>query len=267
MSELKAKKETKGKSGIGSFPWFVWLAIALVLAGIVAFVRIYPVNQPSSDNLGESKAAIVDQLHSLQPNETFISEVTRELEDYGFEVDIYQGDEVTVDLYGRLPGYGYGLIIFRAHSGLLGSEGEVIERTCLFTNEPYSQTRHVAQQLSDQLAMARIDEHHPWVFGIGDELIEREVTGLETDQFSGLECHLELLCRHPKHTEEFCVLPLKLRVHIALRNWGIASIEFLDDEGSGSRHFKGLVFDSQFKQASLGSSEQGADILPELRID
>ena len=81
MAKLKAKKETKGKSGIGSFPWFVWLAIALVLAGIVAFVRIYPVNEPSSDNLAESKAAIVDQLHSLQPNEAFISEATREFED------------------------------------------------------------------------------------------------------------------------------------------------------------------------------------------
>lgn len=177
MVKLKAKKETKGKSGIGSFPWFVWLAIALVLAGIVAFVRIYPVNQPSSDNLAESKAAIVDQLHSLQPNEAFISEITRELEDYGFEVDIYQGDEVTVDLYGRLPGYGYKFIIFRAHSGLLGSEGEVIERTCLFTNEPYSETKHVAEQLSDQLAMARIDENHPWVFGVGDEFVTRSMEG------------------------------------------------------------------------------------------
>jgi len=177
LAKLKAKKETKGKSGIGSFPWFVWLAIALVLAGIVAFVRIYPVNEPSSDNLAESKAAIVDQLHSLQPNEAFISEVTREFEDYGFEVDIYQGDEVTVDLYGRLPGYGYKLIIFRAHSGLLGSEGEVIERTCLFTNEPYSETKHVAEQLSDQLAMARIDENHPWVFGVGDKFVTRSMEG------------------------------------------------------------------------------------------
>ncbi len=32
------------------------------------------------------KAAIIDQLYSLQPNEAFISEVTRELEDYGFEI-------------------------------------------------------------------------------------------------------------------------------------------------------------------------------------
>ncbi len=123
------------------------------------------------------KAAIVDQLYNLQPNEAFISEVTKELEDYGFAVALYQGDEVTVDLYRQLPSYGYKLIIFRAHSGLLGSKEETIERTCLFTNEPYSQTKHIAEQLSDQLAMARIDEHHPWVFGIGDEFVTQSMTG------------------------------------------------------------------------------------------
>ncbi|HUU65512.1 MAG TPA: hypothetical protein VMW37_05345 [Dehalococcoidales bacterium] len=32
----------------------------------------------------------------------------------------------------------------------------------------YSQTKHVAEQLSDQLAMARIYEHPDWIFGIGD---------------------------------------------------------------------------------------------------
>jgi len=103
--------------------------------------------------------------------------MTQELEDFGFEVDVYQGDEVTVNLYRQLPGHGYELIIFRAHSGLLGSEGEVIKRTCLFTNEPYSQTKHVTEQLSDQLAMARIDENHPWVFGIGAKYVAESMEG------------------------------------------------------------------------------------------
>ena len=76
-----------------------------------------------------------------------------------------------------LAGHGYKLIIFRAHSGLLGTEGKIIKRTCLFTNAPYSQTKYVAEQLSDQLAMARIDEHHPWVFGIGQEFVIHSVEG------------------------------------------------------------------------------------------
>jgi len=121
------------------------------------------------------KAAIVDQLYSLQPNLAFIQQTTQELEDYGFEVDVYQGDEVTVNFYRELPSYGYDLIIFRAHSGLLGREGEIVTRTCLFTNEPYSQIRHVTEQLTEQLAMARISEHHPWVFGIGSKFVTQSM--------------------------------------------------------------------------------------------
>jgi hypothetical protein len=179
LAKARAKKQIKGKPPKRGFPWFVWLAITLGLIAIVAFVRISPPSKPvGSSHSGEPKAAIIDQLYSLQPNEEFISEVTKELQDYGFkEVVVYRGDDVTVELYKKLPSYGYKLIIFRAHSGLLGSEGQTMERTCLFTNEPYSEMKHGALQLSDQLAMARIDEYHPWVFGIGDEFVTQTMEG------------------------------------------------------------------------------------------
>jgi len=178
MAKLKGKKDTKGKLLKRRLPWFVWLAIGLGIVAVVAFVRTSPTCGPTGpSHPGEPKAAIVDQLYSLQPNEDFIQQTTQELEDYGFEVDLYQGDKITVDLYRHLPGLGYKVIIFRAHSGLLGMEGEIIKRTCLFTNEPYSERKHVAEQLSDQLAMARIDEHHPWVFAIGDEFVTQSMKG------------------------------------------------------------------------------------------
>jgi len=123
------------------------------------------------------RAAIIDQLYSIQPNKAFIRETTDVLGACGFEVDLYQGDEVNVDFYRQLPGCGYKLIIFRAHSGLLGSKGKIVKRTCLFTNEPYSESKHISEQLSDQLAMARIDEHHPWVFGIGSEFVTQNMKG------------------------------------------------------------------------------------------
>ena len=153
------------------------LACLLLLALLITTLLL-PLACSETPNIpaGPPKAAIIDQLYSLQPNEAFISEVAGGLEDYGFAVDLFQGDEVTVELHKDLPSYGYKLIIFRAHSGLLGSKEEIIERTCLFTNEPYSQTEHVAEQLSDQLAMARIDEHHPWVFGIGDRFVIQSMT-------------------------------------------------------------------------------------------
>ena len=160
--------------------WPKLLSIAAALVTItVAALACAPSTEGTVGSSGsdEPKAAIIDQLYGLQPNEVFISELTQQLEAYGFIVDLYQGKQVTVDLYRQLPSYGYGLIIFRAHSGLIGSEGEMIKRTCLFTNEPYSETKHVTEQLTDQLAMARIDEHHPWVFGIGEEFVTKSMEG------------------------------------------------------------------------------------------
>lgn len=153
----------------------MWLFIALAIAGIVAFVRIYPIGQPAPDNLAKPRAAIVDQLYSLQPNEGFVEEVTRELEDYGFEVDVYQGDEITVDFYRQLPSYGHKLIIFRAHSGLLAEDEKIIVKTLLFTNEPYSGSTHVLEQIDDRLAMARVDEGYPMVFGIPPKFISESM--------------------------------------------------------------------------------------------
>ena len=64
-----------------------------------------------------AKAAIADQLYVLQPKQDFIQQTTQEFEVYGFGVDLHSG----------LPGHGYKVIVFRAHSGLLGSEGEIIK--------------------------------------------------------------------------------------------------------------------------------------------
>jgi len=61
--------------------------------------------------------AIVDQLYVLQPKQDFIQQATQELEDYGFGVDLHSG----------LPGHGYEVIVFRVHSGLLGSEDKIIK--------------------------------------------------------------------------------------------------------------------------------------------
>ncbi len=182
MAKRKARKQTKGKPLFGGLPWLGWLGIGLGIVAIIVLVRISSTDQTAeSSGSGELRAAIIDQLYSLQPNEAFIHQTTQELEDFGFEVDVYQGDEVTVDLYRELAGDGYKLIIFRVHSGLLRTKEEIIKRTSLFTNESYSQTKHVAEQLSDQLAMARIDENHPWVFGIGAKFVTQSMEGRFSD--------------------------------------------------------------------------------------
>jgi hypothetical protein len=135
------------------------------------------VDHPSQDYGSGLKAVIVDQLSSVRENEAFAANVTNQLEEYGFEVDLYQGDEVDVDLYRQLATRGYRLIVFRAHSGLLAENGVTQDRTVLFTNEEYSQLKHYAEQLNDQLVMARVGEGYPMVFGIPPKFIAESMEG------------------------------------------------------------------------------------------
>jgi hypothetical protein len=177
LSRAKAKKQSKGRLSQKGLPWFAWLFIALGIAGIVVFVRFYLLGQPSPDNVGELRAVIVDQLSSLRENEEFVANVTGELEGYGFEVDLYQGRNVTVALYRQLATHGYKLIIFRAHSGLLAENEETKDRTVLFTNEGYRQFEHYEDQLRDRLVMARVGEGYPMVFGIPPKFIGESMEG------------------------------------------------------------------------------------------
>lgn len=182
MHGLKTKKHAKYSPPKRGLPWFGWLAIGLGIVAIIAFARASPENKPvGSSDTCELKAVIVDQLYSLQPNQGFIQQITQELENYGFEVELYQGDEITVDFYGSLPDKGYKIIIFRAHSGLLsheeGSHREVTRATCLFTNEPYSKVKHQREQLNGELARARVTEGYPIVFAIGARFINHSAEG------------------------------------------------------------------------------------------
>ncbi len=174
MAKRKTKKQAKGRPQKWGFSWFLWLAIGLGIIAVVAlvFARASPASGPAIlTNSGELKAAIVDQLYSIRENPAFIDDITRELKDYGFEVDVYQGDDVTVDLYRKLPTYGYKLIIFRVHSGLLIHEEDAGNRTWLFTSEPYSRTRYFFQQLRGQVTSARTSEDAPGVFAVGAKFI------------------------------------------------------------------------------------------------
>jgi len=134
---------------------------------------------PGTDSSAEAKAAIVDQLCIIGPNQAFIDEATGVLEGYGFSVDLYQGDEVTVDFFRELPSYEYKLIIFRVHSGLLMAEhdSDVVEATFLFTSEPYSETKYLREQTSGQMAKARTSEQNPYVFAIGAKFVTDSMKG------------------------------------------------------------------------------------------
>jgi len=135
---------------------------------------------PPSDS--GTRAAIVDQLAVMEPNQDFTGRVTAELEACGFEVDVYSGEEVSVELYRQLPRYGYKLIIFRAHAGLLQAEDDsgvvgVKKATYLFTAEEYRQYRHIPEQLYDQLLPAEMTADFPLVFAVNSKFVTESMEG------------------------------------------------------------------------------------------
>jgi hypothetical protein len=121
------------------------------------------------------RAAIIDQLYLREPNPIFITEATNLLKSIGFEVDIWQGNQITVDFYRRLPSMGYRFILMRIHSGTLVEikNGQVTEmpNTYLFTAENYTSSRYVADQLTNKVSYAVMEENSPNVFAVNSEFI------------------------------------------------------------------------------------------------
>ena len=176
MAKVRVKKQTRQKPMKRGFPT-LWVIIALFIAAFVSIFVLNSQQMPSPIPEG-ARAAIVDQLYASYPNEEFTTKVTKELEDYGFEVDVYQGDAVTVDLYRNLP--GYSLVVFRVHSGPIGPNPRGLESpigTYLFTNETYSQIKHLQEQLNHEVNPAKVAEGYPLVFAIGPKFITNSMRG------------------------------------------------------------------------------------------
>jgi hypothetical protein len=125
----------------------------------------------------EFKAAIIDQLSLRQPNAEFVSQSKTLLESLGLKVDVWQGTDITVDFYRKLPSMGYRFILLRVHSGTLlelSGDNQTTELpfTYLFTAEKYSTSRYVPDQLTDKVAYAIMEEDTPEVFAVNSQFMK-----------------------------------------------------------------------------------------------
>jgi hypothetical protein len=123
---------------------------------------------PSDNSL---RVALIDALFSSYPNEEFTRSVNKTLRQAGFEVDIYQGKEVTVDFLKRLTG-GYKVVILRMHSALSTSN-----ELYLFTAEPYSVGKYAQEQYFRLVKEAYPTEESQSVFAVNWGFIKRLMTG------------------------------------------------------------------------------------------
>ena len=110
--------------------WAAGVLAVIVLAAVAGGVLLRDREQetaqsgiPSPEVTGGGKssgtktAAIIDQLSLTLPNPGFVASATGMLEQAGYLVNYYPGEEVTVDFYRYLPTLDYDPIVLRAHTG------------------------------------------------------------------------------------------------------------------------------------------------------
>ena len=161
-----------------------YLSVAVVILGIGLYLIFeYAINDapPDCSQVDTPRAAIVDQLSTSSANETFVQESTALLNQAGFAVDYYPGEAVTVDFYRNLPTHCYRLILLRVHSASFNPEQSVFD---LFTSEPYSRSKYVAEQVDDRLrrcAFDTVDDPYvpgdPEYFGITHKFVSGSMLG------------------------------------------------------------------------------------------
>ena len=126
-------------------------------------------------------AAIVDQLSLTAPNPTFTETATGMLEQAGYVVDYYPGEQVTVDFYRNLPKHGYELIVLRVHSGLTreisGEDAAPREYVSLFTGESFAEGKYRREIGGGRVGVATYYEGGSQVFGISPKFIESSMNG------------------------------------------------------------------------------------------
>ena len=155
--------------------WFL-LAAAGFAAALLLVGRL-----PSSGAVDGAHyhAVLIDQLSAEIHNPVFRAAVAADIEHFGLSMDVYEGEAVDVDLYRSVGELDCGLLLIRSHSGMLELEeaGEQ-KTTALFTNEPYAQYKHVAEQLNQRVLIVRpFEGDRKLTFGVTPSFFRKSMRG------------------------------------------------------------------------------------------
>jgi hypothetical protein len=153
----------------------------IIIFSLIALISYYltsyfagsncPINENNGDlNDNLPRAALIDALYSTHPNQEFTESLNQTLRETGFELDVFQGTEVTVDFLKKMPN-GYKLIILRMHSAL-GTNNQLY----LFTGELYSIGKYTQEQYLELVKEAYATQDSQSVFAVNWGFIKRCMT-------------------------------------------------------------------------------------------
>jgi hypothetical protein len=154
----------------------LWILLALILFTTTCSS---PQQVTPTPELEVRKAAIVDQIALTNPDPEFTDQALAYLEEAGFSVDVYKGEEITVEFYRTLPTKGYKLILIRTHSTNILNENIPGGPVFLFTSELYEKGKYVKEQLANHIGRAKVlyDDNAPLYFAIVSGFVRQDMTG------------------------------------------------------------------------------------------
>ncbi len=153
----------------------VLLVLLLVFRNLVP----WPLASPSPVSTGRT-AAIVDQVALTQPNPEFTAQALSYLIAAGYNVNVYEGDDIAVEFFRTLPTRGCDLILFRIHSTNDFLDAELPgDPVYLYTGERHDRFRYTYLQLTRQIMAGRVlyEEDAPPLFIIGPGFVRESMQG------------------------------------------------------------------------------------------
>jgi len=157
----------------------IFIIFTLAILSLLIYLSPKQTYKPANENSTGNKAAIIDHLSISQPNQTFVENATTILEQAGYNISYFKGEEVTVNFYRNLPSQGFSLIVFRVHStGECATENLTLNWVVFFTSETYSTTKYFNEQMSGELVSVRFaQEGSLQYFGITPLFVKQRMNG------------------------------------------------------------------------------------------
>jgi hypothetical protein len=165
--------QAKQSRGFWEIAIYLLAAIVICSAAVAIFLNFSRPGEPEVH-----KAALVDQLSLTFPNQSFIDNTTEILEQAGYTVDYYPGEEVTVEFYRNLPTRHYEVVILRVHSArFLLANGTLGDDVALFTGEPYDPEKYVEEGKAGSVGSAHYSNTSSSYFGITPSFVALGMEG------------------------------------------------------------------------------------------
>jgi len=152
------KNERKREEGKKSINWMLVLQVFFIMILLVLLSITYSnwfLKKENSYtpklNVDPRKAALIDGIALTKPNPSFTESIRESLSKANITLDVYKGEEVTIDLLKNVS--GYGLLILRLHSAI-DNHGFLY----LFSAERFNETEYNMRFSADERSTGAVRE-------------------------------------------------------------------------------------------------------------